>query len=161
MLGANADADPNRSNVVKGDERLVVSRVHDMTKAMLFRPVAASDGLAPITYSSPLRTIHFDRVDEVSDKVDVSIERQQAASGQSAPDVLYKLSVPLSVLGLNATAGRTLAGDIGVLRGNGFQTLQRAYWSNKAGGLVSDLPGEAELTPNLWGKLRFVDAASQ
>lgn len=161
MLGANADADPNRGNAVKGDERLVISRVHDMTKAMLYRPVAASDGLAPITYSSPLRTIHFDRVDEVSDKVDVSIERQPAANGQSAPAVLYKVSVPLSVLGLNATAGRTLAGDIGVLRGNGFQTLQRAYWSNKAGGLVSDLPGEAELTPNLWGKLRFVDAASQ
>ncbi|NIE68196.1 hypothetical protein F3J17_30460 [Burkholderia sp. Ax-1719] len=165
MLGANADADPNRSNAVKGDERLVVSRVHDMTRAMLYRPVAASDGLAPITYSSPLRTIHFDRVDEVSDKVDVSIERQQAANGQTAgqaaADVLYKVSVPLNVLGLNATAGRTLAGDIGVLRGNGFQTLQRAYWSNKAGGLVSDLPGEAELTPNLWGKLRFVDAASQ
>ncbi|HEV3427427.1 MAG TPA: hypothetical protein VG320_06060 [Paraburkholderia sp.] len=162
MLGANADADPNRSNAVQGDERLVVSRVHDMTKAMLFRPVAAPDGLAPITYSSPLRTIHFDRVDEVSDKVDVSIEPQQAAGGQQAmPGVLYKISVPLSVLGLNATAGRTLAGDIGVLRGNGFQTLQRAYWSNKAGGLVSDLPGEAELTPNLWGKLRFVDTASQ
>ncbi|WP_322048495.1 hypothetical protein [Paraburkholderia sp. J67] len=158
MLGANADADPNRSNAVQGDERLVVSRVHDMTKAMLYRPVAPSDGLAPITYSSPLRTLHFDRVDEVSDKVDVSIERQ---AGGNAPSVLYKISVPLGVLGLNATAGRTLAGDIGVLRGNGFQTLQRAYWSNKAGGLVSDLPGEAELTPNLWGKLRFVDAASQ
>ncbi|WP_321959796.1 hypothetical protein [Paraburkholderia sp. J69-1] len=158
MLGTNADAAPNRSNAVQGDERLVVSRVHDMSKAMLYRPVATPDGLAPITYSSPLRTIHFDRVDEVSDKVDVSIERQ---SGGNAQEVLYKVSVPLSVLGLNATAERTLAGDIGVLRGNGFQTLQRAYWSNKAGGLVSDLPGEAELTPNLWGKLRFVDAANQ
>ncbi|WP_321846119.1 NHL repeat-containing protein [Paraburkholderia bannensis] len=162
MLGADADADPNRSNAVKGDERLVVSRVHDVTKAMLYRPVATPDGLAPITYSSPLRTIHFDRVDDVSDKVDVSIERQQAAPNtQDVPGVLYKLSVPLGVLGVNATAGRTLSGDIGVLRGNGFQTLQRAYWSNKAGGLVSDLPGEAELTPNLWGKLRFVAAASQ
>ena len=37
--------------------------------------------------------------------------------------------------------GRSL-GDVGVLLGNGFETLQRTYWSNKASGLVSDLPSD-------------------
>jgi hypothetical protein len=49
----------------------------------------------------------------------------------------------------------TIRGDVGVLRGNGFQTLQRVYWSNKATGLVSDAPTEADLTPQFWGEMRF------
>jgi len=36
-----------------------------------------------------------------------------------------------------------------------FQTLHRVYWHNKATGLVSDLPSEAELRPDLWGTWRF------
>jgi hypothetical protein len=59
------------------------------------------------------------------------------------------------VLGLKPRHGQTLRGDLGVLRGNGYETLQRAYWSNKASGLVSDLPSEAELTPRLWGTWRM------
>jgi hypothetical protein len=51
--------------------------------------------------------------------------------------------------------GQQLRGDIGILRGNGYETIHRAYWSNKASGLVSDLPSEAELTPRLWGTLRI------
>ena len=50
-----------------------------------------------------------------------------------------------------AEAGQSLKGDIGVLRGNGFQTLQRVYWSNKATGITADVPSEAQLTPQLWG----------
>jgi hypothetical protein len=63
----------------------------------------------------------------------------------------YEFSVPLKTLGLKGADGEMLRGDVGVLRGNGFETLHRAYWSNKASGLVSDLPSEAELTPRLWG----------
>ncbi len=44
---------------------------------------------------------------------------------------------------------------IGLLRGNGFQTLQRVYWHDKATGLVSDLASEAQLTPALWGPWTF------
>ena len=36
------------------------------------------------------------------------------------------------------------------------QTLQRAYWSNKATGITADVPSEAMLTPQLWGKWEFV-----
>jgi hypothetical protein len=43
--------------------------------------------------------------------------------------------------------GLALRGDIGILRGNGFQTTQRVYWSNKAAGITADVPREAELTP--------------
>lgn len=51
--------------------------------------------------------------------------------------------------------GQSLKGDIGVLRGNGFQTLQRVYWHNKATGITADVPSEAELTPQLCGIMEF------
>ncbi len=69
---------------------------------------------------------------------------------------LYELSVPLSVLGLKPAPGLVLRGDLGLLRGNGFQTTQRVYWSNKATGITADVPSEAELTPQLWGRWEFV-----
>ena len=47
---------------------------------------------------------------------------------------------------------QAIKGDIGILRGNGFQTLQRVYWNNKATAITADVPSEAELTPKLWGK---------
>ncbi len=67
----------------------------------------------------------------------------------------YEISVPLSVLGLTPAPGLALRGDIGILRGNGFQTTQRVYWSNKATGITADVPSEAELTPQLWGRWEF------
>ena len=48
--------------------------------------------------------------------------------------------------------------DSGILRGAGFQTRQRVYWSNKATGLLADVPGEAELTPGLRGKWEIIPA---
>jgi hypothetical protein len=65
----------------------------------------------------------------------------------------FEFSIPLSTLGLKP--GREIRGDIGLLRGNGFQTLQRVYWQNKATGLTADVPGEAMLTPRLWGRWVF------
>lgn len=38
-------------------------------------------------------------------------------------------------------------------RSDGLQTIQRVYWSNKATGIVQDVPSEAILTPQFWGHL--------
>ncbi len=70
----------------------------------------------------------------------------------------YEISIPLTALGLTAAEGQSIKGDIGILRGNGFQTLQRVYWNNKATGITADVPSEAELTPALWGKWVFKTA---
>ena len=45
-------------------------------------------------------------------------------------------------------------GDIGLLRGNGQETVQRAYWNNQSAQIVSDLPSEARLEPANWGLWR-------
>jgi len=128
-------------DAVPGGERLLVTQVAGKTVAMLYQPQSVGSRAAPFEFASPLRILHFERVEEVSSQVTL------AAGGAGN----YEYSVPLGLLGLSATPGMTLHGDVGLLRGNGFQTLQRVYWHNKATGLVSDVPSEAELTPQLWG----------
>jgi hypothetical protein len=154
MLGTDASASPKRDKPVAGDLRLVVTMVKGKPMAALYRAVVPGSQ-NPVPFSSPWRTVFFDRVD------DVSTELQLAAGGlkdvkAKGEHGLYELSIPLAVLGLKPEAGKAIKGDVGLLRGNGFQTMQRAYWQNKATGLISDVPGEAMLTPQLWGKLQFV-----
>ena len=144
MIGANASADANRREPVAGDERLLVTIVKGKPLALLYRAVVPGTK-EPVPFSSPWRTIKIDRVDDLSDQVTLA-----GADGN------YELSVPLAALGLTPTPGLALKGDIGILRGNGFQTMQRVYWSNKATGITADVPSEAELTPQLWGRWEFV-----
>ena len=146
MLGTNPNADPQRAAPVAGDLRLVVTQVKGRTKAVLYRAVVPG-ATNPVPFSSPVRTISFDEVRDVSDQV------QLAGNNGN-----YEFSIPLSVLELRPRAGQSISGDIGILRGDGFETTARVYWSNKATSIVSDVPSEAQLSPQLWGKLEFVAA---
>lgn len=155
MLGCESAADAKRTKPAAGDIRLVVTQVKGKTMAALYRAVVPGEKGAPVPFSSPWRTVTFDRVDDVSSSVEL------AAGGEKDPKKkgergLYEFSIPLSVLGLKPDAGKGIKGDVGVLRGNGFQTMQRVYWQNKSTGLISDVPGEAMLMPQLWGKVQFV-----
>lgn len=130
---------------VEGGERLLVTQVKGKTLAILYRAHVPGVKTEPVAFSSPWRTIKLDRVENVSNQVTLTADDQGD----------YELSVPLSLLNLTPKPGQTMKGDIGILRGNGFQTLQRVYWSNKATGIVADVPSEAELTPVLWGTWQF------
>jgi hypothetical protein len=140
-------------NAVPGGERLLVSQVKGKTIAMLYRTSLPKDQMTgePVQFSSPLRTVTFDEVKDVSDQVTLATTTKLDPKNNSVVEARYELSVPLAVLSFTPKAGEKVAGDVGVLRGNGFQTLQRVYWNNKSSGIVSDIPSEAELTPKLWG----------
>jgi hypothetical protein len=133
---------------IDGGERLVVTQVNGKTVAVLYRPHVPGTTTEPVKFVSMIginKTTLMDRVDDVS--------RQVTLAGR---DGNYELSMPLALLSLpDPQTGKTIRGDIGLLRGNGFQTLQRVYWHNKSTGLVSDLASEAELTPQLWGTWMF------
>ena len=146
MIGVNPRANPRRDVPVEGDIRLLVYQVNKKTRALLYRAVvpAKSD---PVPFSSPGRTIRFDQVTDVSDLVELD-----SNSGN------YTMSIPLATLGLKPLPGEKIKADIGILRGDGTQTAQRVYWSNKATGITSDVPSEAELKPNLWGEWVFKTA---
>ena len=89
----------------------------------------------------------FDRVRDVTDQLEF------AADGSGG----FEFSVPLSILNFMPASGTIVTGDIGILRGNGVQTLSRVYWNNKGTAIVSDVPSEAELVPGLWGRFRFIN----
>jgi hypothetical protein len=146
MIGTNPHANPNRTAPVEGDERLLVYQVAGKTKALLYRAVVPG-ATQRVPFSSPDRTVTFDQVQDVSDQVELW------ASGGN-----YAFSIPLAALGLKAAPGDKIKADIGILRGNGVVTQQRVYWSNKATGITSDVPSEAELSPNLWGEWIFKPA---
>ncbi|HUW32251.1 MAG TPA: hypothetical protein VM223_11615 [Planctomycetota bacterium] len=157
MLGTDPIADPARKQAVAGDLRLLIAQVRGKgndvkTLAMLYRPVVPGHAGDKVPFSSPLRTIAFDDVRDVS--ADVTLAQGKPSDDKTVvpnPGGDFEFSIPLSVIGLKPAPGMKIRGDVGVLRGSGIQTTQRAYWTNKAAGLVSDIPSEAELIPRLWG----------
>src|ERR1041385_7717304 len=104
MLGTDSHADPNRSTATAGDVRLLVTMVKKKPVAVLYRPVARGAGGEPFPFSSPLRTIKFDRIDDVSGELDfkTAVVRNEEEHTQAA---VYEFSIPLATLGLRASAG--------------------------------------------------------
>ena len=145
MISTNPAANPKRTDPVAGDLRLLITKVKDKPVAVLYRAVVPGTAEKDrIPFSSPWRTIYIDKVEDVSDQVQLA-----GTEGD------YEISIPLKVIGLNPVGLKRVKADLGVLRGDGFQTMQRVYWSNKATGITSDVPSEAALSPNLWGEWEF------
>lgn len=157
MFATDSKSNPNRATAAVGDVRLLVTLVKKKAVAVLYRPVAPGSGREPFPFSSPLRTVKFDRIDDVSRELvfKSNFVRNEKDKTETAT---YEFSIPLTALGLKPAPGETIGGDIGVLRGNGSTTFQRSYWRNKSAALTSDVPSEAELTPKLWGKMEFKPA---
>ncbi len=152
MIGADPHADPKRQQPVPGDLRLLITRIplnipkekipKFQTKALLYRAVVpGTKDSEKVPFSSPWRTIYFDKVEDISGEVTLAEDKKGN----------FEISVPLERLGLKPEPGTRIRGDIGVLQGNGSETTARVYWSNKASAIVSDVPAEAQLTPALWG----------
>ncbi len=144
MLGTDPEAPADRTSPTNGDERLLITRVKDQTRALLYRG-KVTGVKSPITFSSPWRSIPIDAVEDVSQYVALAADN----SGK------FEISIPLTALHWQPDPGKTYRADIGVLRGSGGQTTQRVYWSNKATAITADVPSEAELTPGLWGKWKL------
>jgi hypothetical protein len=90
-------------------------------------------------------------VDDVSSQVQLNINPSTPPSQMTQ----YAFSIPLYVLGIDPSSDQDLLGDVGILRGNAGATVERLYWHNKASGLTADVPGEAMLTPQMWGALKM------
>ncbi len=149
MIGADPAADPARDKPVQGDQRLLITKVKNKPLALLYRALVPGTK-EPVKFSSPWRTITLDAVEDITDKIELA--------GQEGN---YEVAIPLAAIGLKPTAATRIRGDLGLLRGNGFQTLQRVYWSNKATGITADVPSEAELTPKLWGTWTFEETPAK
>lgn len=146
LLVGPADRRGVRNDPIAGDVRLLLTLAHGKPLAVLYRQVAPGlAGARPQLYESPIGRVSFDDVRVVTDQVQLA---------QRGGDI--EVSVPLALLGLSGRAGEQCLGDIGILRGNGVQTLARDYWNNLDTALVSDIPSEARLAPSHWGVWKVV-----
>jgi hypothetical protein len=102
-------------------------------------------------FNSPWRSY---KVDDVKVLESVQIRVSQGGSEYTA-----SAAIPLSDIGLSAgsIARKKMRGDFGVIFGDdkGTVNLARLYWSNKATGLVNDVPGEMMPEPGRWGTVTF------
>jgi hypothetical protein len=154
QFSTDSAADPNRSGPAAGDKRLLIAPFHQQPIAILYS-YHEPNATAPLAFSSPWRSERVDRVVQLKDP------RISTAIGSDSYEV--RATVPLSDLGIPGPGRATeLRGDFGVIYGDADGTVDqlRSYWSNKATGLVNDVPGEVTVTPRLWGWLNF-EAATQ
>jgi hypothetical protein len=148
-FSTDPSAKPDRTKPVPGDRRLLIAPFQDKSIAVLYsyREPGAKN---PVPFSSPVGTEMVDRVTELPSAT-ISVKTDVGS-------YMITVSVPLADLGLPAT-GQTaqLKGDFGVIYGDSGGTIDllRSYWSNKATGLVNDIPGEVSINPRLWGTLQF------
>ena len=122
-------------------QRLLVTRVNGKPRALLYRQTVPGTAV-PVAFSSPWRTISIDSVEDVTALIALASD----AGGN------HEISIPLTALHWRPEPEADVRADLGVLRGADFQTTQRVYWSNKATAITADVPSEAELTPDLWGR---------
>lgn len=133
-----------------GDKRLVLARFEGKPIAVLYdykleRPDASSRQ----GFASPWRTAYVDRVSVLeSAKVTVATNRSVTT---------VEATIPLAALGLDPTQMKETRGDVGRVNSDatGTRAASREYWSNKATAIMSDLPTEVMINPDLWGTFRF------
>ena len=142
-----------RMGPAPGDKRLLIAPFHQQPIAVLYS-FREPNATASIAFSSPWRSEHVDRVVQLKDARISTVIRSDSYE--------VRAIVPLLVLGLQGPPNATeLHGDFGVIYGDADGTVDqlRSYWSNKATGLVNDVPGEVTVIPRLWGRLHFEAAA--
>ncbi|WP_146072144.1 NHL repeat-containing protein [Bryocella elongata] len=141
MLRAIGPSDDRHAAV--GDLRLFVTRRNGKLLAVLYRQKTGTPG-NHVTFSSPIGEVDFADVEDVSDHVSLT-----------AHGGFYEFSVPLSLLGVDPSAGKTYRGDVGLVLSDGNRAQARVYWHNKADAMTADVPSEARLNPSQWGLFRF------
>ena len=144
MIAANRDIHRRDNDPGPGDLRLLVTRVEGRPARSSSARVPGASPSEQVVYQSPIGKQTFDQVLDVSAEVYLADQEGNC-----------EFSFPLSRLGLEPDKGREIVGDLGILRGQGGQTVQRTYWNNLDTLLVSDLPSEARLQPARWGIWKF------
>ena len=150
MLATDQGAKRTPGEPEPGDVRLLFTMVKGEAKAVLYRAVKPGRAEGErVHFESPVGSVWFDSVSDISDRVKLM---------QSDGNV--EISVPLDVLGLKVAPGGSMSADMGILRGDGSQVIQRLYWNNLDTLLVSDIPSEARLQQHNWGEWRFIPPVS-
>ena len=146
--GPEAPGAEKRRDPAAGDVRIVFAQLDGKPVAVLMGPIDPSAPKAGrVLYHSPVADRTFDRVEPLA--------AARVAVRASADRYVVEAAVPWEALGVKPRAGQALRGDAGVISSDaaGKINTARTYWSNPHTNLVNDLPHEAWLYPNAWGRL--------
>jgi hypothetical protein len=139
-----------------GDLRLLITENDGKPKAACYRYIVPGTQ-SPIAFTSPVRHITIDKIDDVSSQIKLASSRLvRPAFTKPEKKVVFdvtEIAIPLSVLGWNPQQLPRTTGDIGVLIGQSGATVERVYWHNKAAGIIADIPSEAMIMPAYWGTI--------
>lgn len=152
----------------EGDCRVLIAKVQGKPTAVLYRPV---DPLATkadeCVFESPIGREVFASV------TDITAAMQFAEDGQGNYEVSLELATVLRTrIGENGkwapvtakTLGKqdwhedktVILGDLGIIRGNGVQNVQRVCWNSLDTWMTSDIPSEARWRSLNWGVLKLI-----
>ena len=95
-----------------------------------------------------MQTVTLDEVRDIS--ASLALKESHTASHS-----FYEFAIPLKELQFTPDPLKPITGDIGIITGNGTETTGRTYWHNKRMTIVTDIPTEASLYPQHWGKITF------
>jgi photosystem II stability/assembly factor-like uncharacterized protein len=154
MLQTNGELKANRAGAGVGDIRLSFTMVAGKPTAILYDfVVPGTKADARLPFSSPWQTAYIDKVTMLKD-AQVSVIRGPRSYSLEA-------SIPLASIHLDPLKLNKTRGDVGLVISDqtGTRTVDRIYWSNKNTKIVSDLPSEARIQPNLWGTFIFGEEA--
>ena len=139
----------SRKEPVMGDCRLVISKLDGKPVAVLYN-AQVPNAKTPVGFSSPMRTVTFDAVAVVKDAV--------VAITDTADGYVVEATIPLSIVSGGNDAGlwpgRVVQGDAGIIVADkAGRRVSRLYRFNQNTQIVSDVPTEATLNPDQWGKI--------
>lgn len=148
QIATDPQADPQRETPAPGDVRLVVTRQHGESLAVLYQPRVQGFEGEPIVLESPTGTESFHAIDVVDE---VTLEYDEADTGFVAT-----VAIPLELLDLELNAGEQVRMDLGYVFGNagGTQAVARAYVNNNSftANVTDDIPHESRIEPHEWGE---------
>ena len=149
MLQTRPGLDPARTEAGDGDIRLLFAMFRGTPVCVLYDFRIPGHTGQRVPFSSPWRTVWCDRV-AILDSAVVKVSRR-------GNEFTLEAAVPLKDIHLDPAALRETRGDVGRVYSDqtGSAAASRVYWSNKNTAIMSDLPSEAALQPNLWGLFRF------
>jgi len=132
----------------EGDLRLIISQVRKRPVVVLMKPKDKTTPGTAKTYSSPVMSHPFARVEIVT--------RAKAKAIVRGSSCLIEAAVPLKAIGLTLKPGQALRGDVGFISSDaaGRVNVARTYWSNQQTNLVNDEPSESWLYPEQWAELK-------
>lgn len=130
-----------------GDFRIVIANVDRKPTAVLMEPIAKGGATAAKSYTSPVGTKKFDRVEIIKD----AVIKVNTGGGRYSVEA----AIPLTSIGLKPSG--KMSGDVGFISSDSAGKINsaRTYWSNKKTNLVNDEPIEAWLDPQEWGEFVF------